>query len=397
MELLRGYATPASFRLRDVGDFDPRDYPKGSRWFLAAGNSRQRNHTPIEMLPANDETAASVREWMVPGWQRSPNILVLRLRTNDPDRQLLTFDVVESLRGSYNDAQLRVFVSLYDQMFKSYVPGDALYIAGTFFSSYASATVFSLDPVSDAELPAIKRVLSSDPFGQLQEMLRWETRDMELIQTAWRFARAPIVAEVEVSRMWDEPSGAGGVHLTLAPVRVLRGEVRESLPVTSPGGTLIHAPPDRGLFYAGGHAYRGGEAMGQRFLAAGHGIGYHATVRLPATPENRRLVEFFLHQEPAVLRLLMSPSGPETSFETLGDDRDLFQRSVSLRASLTRRRWASLEVVDVRRGKDTWASLREVEFYGALGGTSRTNWDTVGVPTWDFRFRNELRVALVAG
>lgn len=368
IEAYRGYQVPRRLRLSGFEGANARDWPRGSRWLLALTPG---SGVPLEILPDGEENRRAVAAWSAPAWRHSPVVVLARIarrrapRTGDGPM----FGVVRVLRGEVTEREF----SDYDREGEKVLPldpGGTLYVLGMrgLFRPPGSkellGTIQSMDPVQEAGIPEIERLVREDPLGRLRADLLREKGDLERLETAFRFHRAPVVAEVRVAGIGGEATNLGGTHLAYSAERMIRGEAPAAGALPSRerfdgfwepakgAGAQAEAPLPI-LFYGGGHGYYGPERMGDRFLAAGYGPGGHPSARLPLDEANRAAAEAWLRQspppfpcrrpDPAAFRDLSGCAAlPRLAAEA---GRDLFHRPLSLRAALARpERWTLFEI-----------------------------------------------------
>jgi len=352
VEVFGGRHAPKTIVLWGLMGEDLRRYPAGSRWLVAFdATGSHLSARVLEILPDSAGHRHDFREWTVPGWKLSPIVLVARLARREKTNGMvkLFFVADEALRGERPRTEIVYWRRAYPKA-RPLTPGRAKFVLAVDSvwpskdGKVTTVALRSLERVTDQDVARIKKELQADPLGDLQKTLRAEHDAMQRLALAWRFFRAPLVAEVKVSSRAGEISGLGGVHLAYHSTRVLRGKA-PATPPPAPGPAfplLMGLGP--GLVYGGGHGYYGKEKIGDRFVVGAAKAGAHAHVRLPHTKANVAFVEAVLRQQAAPFACRpvtnkLQGTGPSKKKGKRGNDRrgrGLFQRSVSLRAALMR-------------------------------------------------------------
>jgi len=379
VEVYRGFQTPKLALLNGFREINPRKYPAGGRWLVAARHAGDVNARVIDILPDSKDNRQAVKTWSLPGWKMMPVVVAARIerrrdeKTDGFDR---LFRTVAVLRGK---GVPKVFVCNERKYGKvtSLQPGKQLFVLGLHYISSASpkmplpyASIGSMRAIDESDVAKIKIALRAAPFGGLQKALRHEAGDMRRLEQAWQFHHAPVVADVKVSGLAGEMSGMGGLHISYEPVRMLRGALPKTLPPPPKSGFPVLPGLKPGILYGGGHGYLGRERLGQRFLAASTKVGGRTTVRLPHTDANRRWVEYCLRQRllafvcrRADLKVLKQPGALAklVNSRPMKRSQALFFRPVALRAALgaSPGNWATFRIEEVRGdGRSNWYTAR---------------------------------------
>ena len=352
VEVFGGRHAPKTVVLWGLMGEDLRRYPAGSRWLVAFDpTGSHMSARVLDILPDSAGHRRDFREWTMPGWKLSPAVLVARLARREKTNGMvkLFFVADEALRGERPRTEIVYWRRAYPNT-PPLTPGRAKFVLAVDSvwpskdGKVTTVALRSLERVTDQDVARIKKALQADPLGKLQKTLRAEHDAMQRFALAWRFFRAPLVAEVKVSSRAGEISGAGGVHLAYRPTRVLRGKVPATLPPPPRTTFPLLTGLGPGLVFGGGHGYYGygKEKVGDRFIVGAVKAGAHAHVRLPHTKANVAFVKAILRRQaaPFACRPITDPArgaGPSKKKGKRGNDRrgdGVFQRSVSLRAAL---------------------------------------------------------------
>ena len=314
LEEIRGYRTPKRIWLVGIDHLGDSALRAGTRWIVASDQARRSEEVGrvFAELADTEENRAKVRRWVVPAWQYTPIVMVVRVTDAPPERGgRVVFEVINVLRGKVADRYL--VANAWDfEKFRPLVADGKLHLLSAWnivpveYTEHPLVRVESWTEITEPQIAAVKRDLAADPYARRIQQIEAGVQNLATLSNAWRFHQAPLVAEVVVNAVGQEGSSMGGTHFTMAPTRWYRGRVKEEslqhgISVAAPGpidwtGLNLDDLKTRPayLFYGGGHGYWGKERSGDPFIAAGWKVGAHPVARLPLTEDSQKRVRQWL-------------------------------------------------------------------------------------------------------